>query len=260
MGLIIWIFSDRQPENLVQGFFGGGAMLAFFGFIAGIVFGNTGPNDANYVMGHFLATRPISDTEAARAILLTAAKSVVLAWAIWALAFALACCCIAAGGYSAAIRFPENVGWWYFPATLIGPWMVASTLIYLGLFGSPKYVLQLLCGVAAALLIIAISSKFLLKPTAQLLLEQTFFVLIGSGLIIAGGLVFVIARRRRLIQSPTVWVAACVWIVSTIAFAILWRAHAEPRILGYLLIAAFATLLVAPIAAAPLALSVNRHR
>jgi hypothetical protein len=260
MGLIIWIFSDRQPENLVQGFFGGGAMLAFFGFIAGIVFGNTGPNDADYVMGHFLATRPISDTDAARAILLTAAKSVLLAWAIWALAFALACCCIAASGYSAAIKFPENIGWWYFPATLLGPWMVASTLIYLGLLGSTKYVLQFLCGVAGAALIMAISSKFLLKPAAQWLLEQAFFAFVGSGLIIAGGLAFVIARRRRLIQSPTVWIAAFVWIASTIALATLWRTHADPRLIGYLLIAACAALLVAPIAAAPLALSINRHR
>ena len=127
-GLIVWILSDRQAEKLVEGLFFVGFMLTWLGFIAGLAFGNIGPNDGNFEMGSFLATRPTSDTDAARAILLTAAKSVAIAWSIWALAFALVCGGIAATGSVQAIRFPDKIGWWYFPATLLGPWIVTSAL------------------------------------------------------------------------------------------------------------------------------------
>jgi hypothetical protein len=77
---------------------------------------------------------------------------------------------------------------------------------------------------------------------------------------VAGAFAFVAARRRRLIQLPTVWAAVGTWIVATVLLACFLPTYAQPRLLAYLLIAALVTLLVTPIAAAPLAISVNRHR
>jgi hypothetical protein len=70
----------------------------------------------------------------------------------------------------------------------------------------------------------------------------------------------VAARRRGLIQSTTAWAAACVWIVATIVLMYLWPRHIEPLVYAYLYITAFVTLLVMPVAVAPLAISINRHR
>jgi hypothetical protein len=260
-GLIIWGLSDREAETLVQGFFGGAAVLSLLAFICGLTFGNVGPNDASYDMGNFLATRPTTDTDMARTIFLIAAKSVILSWAIWALAFAVACACIAMAGSATAIHFPkDDVGWWYFPAAFLGCWMVTSTITCLLLFGRSKYVLQFLCGLAAAIIMVSVSSKFLLRPAVHSLLAQTLTALLASGMVVVGAFAFVAARRRRLIQLPTMWGAVGTWIVATVLLAYFLPTYAQPRLLAYLLIAALVTLLVTPIAAAPLAISVNRHR
>jgi hypothetical protein len=79
-------------------------------------------------------------------------------------------------------------------------------------------------------------------------------------LVIASVWVFVAARRRKLIQGPTVWAAAIVWITTTAGMALKWPENGWPLWGGYLLIAAAAALVVAPVAAVPLALSWNRHR
>jgi hypothetical protein len=261
IGLIIWVLSDREAESLVQGFFAGAIMLSMLGFITGLAFGNVGPNDASYEMGQFFATRPTTDTDTARAIFLTAAKSIILAWAIWALAFAVACACIAAAGSVTAIHFPQDdIGWWCFPVSFVGCWIVTSTIACVLLFGHSKYILQFLCGLAAAIIVVSVLSKFLLKPAAHALLVQTTTALLASALVISGALAFAAARRRRLIQMPTVWAAVFTWIVATVFLAYLLPNYAQPRALGYLLVAAVVTLLVSPAAAAPLALSVNRHR
>jgi hypothetical protein len=261
IGLIVWGLSDRQAETLVQGFFGSAVVLSMLAFVSGLVFGNMGPNDADYDMGQFLATRPTTDTDMARAIFLMEAKSVVFAWAIWALAFAVACACIAMAGSVTAIHFPQDdIGWWYFPVAFMASWMVTSTFTCLLLFGRPKYVVQFLGGLAAAVIIVSVLSKFLLRPAAHVLLGQTLTALLASGVVVAGGLAFVAARRRRLIQLPTAWVAVGTWIVATILLACFLPTYAQPRLLAYLLIAALVTLLVTPVAAAPLAISFNRHR
>jgi hypothetical protein len=261
IGLIVWALSDRQAETLVQGFFGGAVILSMLGFISGLAFGNMGPNDASYDMGQFLATRPTTDTDTARAIFLTAAKSVILAWAIWALAFAVACGCIATIGSSTAIHFPKDaIGWWYFPATFIGSWVITSNITCLLLFGRSKFVLQLLCGLAATIMIVSVSSKFLLRPAAHDLLIQTLTALLASGLVVGGALAFVAAWRRRLIQWATTWIAGCMWIAATVLSAIFLPTYVQPRLLAYLLVASLVTLLVTPVAAAPLGISINRHR
>jgi hypothetical protein len=71
---------------------------------------------------------------------------------------------------------------------------------------------------------------------------------------------FVAARRRGLIGSPTVASAFSVWAVLGGLIVLDWVQHpARPLILG-VLAACLATLVVAPLAAAPLALAWNRNR
>jgi hypothetical protein len=259
-GLIAWLLASRRAEDLFLGLLLGGGVLWFFGFIGGLIFGNAGPNDSNYTMGHFMAARPMSDVDMARAILRTAFKSLFLAWSIWALAFVVVCGCLAASGYGSVLKYPNEVSRWHLPATFFGPWMVASTLISLGLAGRTKYITQFLCIGVAAVCAIALASKFSLSSSTQLLLAQSFAVLLGTALLIASVTVFTAALRRRLIQPSTVWAAACAWVAATVVIAFQVPAETESRFLGYLLIAALVALAVAPVAGAPLALSANRHR
>ena len=260
-GLIVWFFSSRSAEDLFYALFFSGHMLWGLGFVSGLLLGNAGTNNATYVMGHFFATRPISDTDMARAILRTAVKSILMTWSIWFVALLIACVCLFACGASDAIKLPKDWSWWYFPATLLGPWVVTGNLAALLLQGGRQsYLVALACFTPVALFIIAMISKFLLSHEAQVILTWTLVVLTTTSLVIASVWVFVAARRRKLIQGPTLWAAAIVWTTATAGLALKWPDYATPHWLGYLLIAAAAALVVAPVASVPLALSWNRHR
>jgi hypothetical protein len=106
-----------------------------------------------------------------------------------------------------------------------------------------------------ALVIIAIS-KIALNRLPQQLLQQAVFVLGGFGLIVYGAWVYFAAAQRRLIERPIAVAAVVVWIAATLILCLL----VPTNWLGYLLIGAGVSLFLAPIAAAPLALSANRHR
>src|SRR5262249_39593771 len=124
MGLLmatgIWLLMNRNPTALFEGFLAGGAILALGCFLGGFLFGNVGPNDADPQMGHFLGTRPITSVEFSRIILKAMAKSVLFAWVIWIVAFGLLYAILLALRVNFRAVLPEQVGWWYFPATLLG--------------------------------------------------------------------------------------------------------------------------------------------
>ena len=236
-------------------------MLWALGFMGGLLFGNVGPDNSNYSMGHFTATRPMSDTDMGRAILRTAAKSILLTWSIWVAALLIVCACLVACGAKEAIKLPQDWKWWYFPITLLGPWIVSGILASSLLVGPTSYRARYLaCSIPAALIIIAVLSKFLLSRDAQTLLDETLVAVATTAIVLACGSALFAARRRQLIQGPTVWAAAIVWIAATAGLALKWPENAMPHGLGYLLIAAAAALMVAPVASVPLALSWNRHR
>jgi hypothetical protein len=259
-GLLGWLIFSRQAVDLLVGFFGGAFILPMIAFAAGGVLGGVDPNDSKYSMGHFLATRPISDADLARAILRTAAQSVLLGWAIWALACAIACVCVAVNGQAALLELRPDGRWWYFPATLILPWVVASMVLSLGLLGRPKLVFQILFGMLGVSVIVPLASKMFLDPAEKLLLWQIVAIALGVFLIVISAAIFLTARRRGLVERPIIPTATIVWAAATVAFLVLRPGTPEPRLIGDILGAGVLTLLVVPFAAAPLALSLNRHR
>jgi hypothetical protein len=260
-GLIVWFFSSRKAEDLFFALFVSGHMLGGLGFVGGLMLGNAGTNEATYAMGHFFSTRPMSDTDMARAILRTAVKSILMTWSIWIVALLIVCGGLYACGASDAIKLPKDWSWWYFPVTLLGPWIVTGNFASLMLQGGRQsYVLGSACGAPIALMIMAMISRMLLSHEAQFILNSTLVVLTATSLVIASVWAFVAARRRNLIQGPTLWAAAIVWMTATIALALKWPDYATPHWIGYLLIAAASALVVAPVASVPLALSWNRHR
>jgi hypothetical protein len=259
-GIVAWLIVSRHADDLLAGFIGGTIVLPLFAFVAGGIFGGIDPNDAKYTIGHFLATRPMSDAELARAILTTAAKSILAGWAIWALAFAIACGCVALNGQTDLLKFPSEASWWYFPATLMVPWIVASVMLTLGLLGRPKQVLQILGGIIGVFLIAGPAFKTMLGLGYSLPILRTLLASLGGVLLICAVVLFNVARRRGLVERPVVWAVAALWLVATLVFVVFRPASTEPRLIGDVLGAGIAALIVIPLAAAPLAISFSRHR
>jgi hypothetical protein len=258
--LIAWLFSDRTAEALFIGLFTAGYTAPLFGFLGGLVLGNIGPNDGNYAIGHFTATRPMSDAEMGRVMLRTAAKSILSAWAIWAACFSLAYVCLLATGGRGAIKLPPEFHWAYFPATLLGPWALTGGLMSLCLMGRMRYVVQIMCLVPTAIIAFTVVGQMFLSHEVEALVGSILTALAAAALIVAAGLSFVAARRRHLIESGTMWAAAAVWAAAiAIGFFEMPKA-AHPIWLAYFLLAAFMAWVVGPFAAVPLALSWNRHR
>jgi hypothetical protein len=262
VGVIGWASASREPDHLFLGFVVGNVFLYLFALVGGMVFGNTGPNDANYAMGQFLATRPISDTELARAILRTASKSIYLTIAIWAAAFLFVCGSLAAIGATNAMQLPDDDPYWGLRLlfTLVAPWALMSTILCVGLSGYGKHMVIVGCGVLGVLVAGMLASRYFLTDDVQRLLGRLTASVVAISLLGGTTWIYVSSRRRGLIQPGTVWAAAIAWSAATLTSVAMWPAALNPGLLGYVFAAAGFALLIAPFAAAPLALSINRHR
>jgi hypothetical protein len=257
-GFILWLIFNRDLRDLFGGLIAGGGMLSMAGFIGGVVIGNVGPSDKDYKMGQFLATRPITNRDLSKTILKTAAKSTLIAWGIWVLAFLL----VGAIAGMRIIRQTEilhHLEAWYFPATLLGPWIVMAVMISVGLTGRTRPVL-LLGGIVVAWVATMTLPHFVLPRPV----EQVFYTGIGaaSGIILIWGnaRTFIVAWRRSLIGLPTMLVGLF-GLLAILALAAL-TGVLNPRLplILNLFFIGLLSLAVAPLAAVPLALSWNRTR
>jgi hypothetical protein len=260
MGLGIWLVLNRDMKQLLSGFVVGGGLLSLVGFLGGVIMGNCGPSDSESQLGHFLATRPMSSTDMARTILKTAAKSVLIAWVIWAAPFlALNAILLAIHGIP-ELALPRELGWWYFPATLLGAWTAVSLLTPLGLAGRRGLVATLWFGLLALFIGLSMFSKYALSPQAQDHFVYGVAVACGVVFVLGTAWAFVAARRRSLIGSPTLYVAASVWGALSTLVILGWVPHPAEPIAAYVFVAGVLALAVAPLATAPLALAWNRNR
>jgi hypothetical protein len=257
-GLIGWYFGSRDPQDLILGFLGGGGALWMLGFIGGVVFGNTGRNDADFVMGTFLATRPMADADLARAILRTAAASVFAAWLIWAMSAAIVFAVCGLTGSLKADQF-RSVNWFLYPASLLGPWAIAGALVSILLSGRIKLVVIVFSGLSAATIAAVIAST-LLPSWLWGLLYQSSMVTAAVAILLATPVIFAVAYRRDLVGQSAILALGTFWIAAATAAIVFWPAT-MPFTFSVLLATAISlSLMVLPFAAAPLAIAANRHR
>ena len=245
IGLTVWLFGSRSAEDLFFGFMIGHAMFYPLGFIGGVLFGNVGPTDSNYSMGNFLATRPLTDADLARAILQTAIKSFLLAWSVWAAAFLVACACLAATGASAVIKLPTDIHWWHAPIGVLAPWAIIAMITSLGLMGHSKRGMLLLCAAVTAFICLSLASKFALRPAVQTIVEESVLAIVGLTILIGGIWAFAAAWRRRYIGTRTVWAAAIAWVAAFSVAVPVGPNGVSQQYLGYLVFAAFLMLVIA---------------
>jgi hypothetical protein len=260
MGFVIWLLASRQPTALFEGCLAGGAILSIGSFLGGFIVGNVGPNDADYQIGHFLATRPITSADLSRIILKTTGKSVFIAWVIWTAVSLLLYTILSALRINFQATLPEHVGWWYFPATLLGAWTSAGIFAPIMLTGRRGLAAGFLFGGIFLFCGGALFSKNVLSPQAQVYFREGVFYLLGVAFVVWTVWAFTAARRRSLIGGPTLYVAATVWAALCALVGLVWGIHSAQEFAIGVCIAGVFALAVAPLASAPLALTWNRTR
>lgn len=264
IGVSGWLISNRNPQELIEGFVAGGAMLSFAGFV-GVFLGNAGSNDADFALGHFQATRPMTCPDMAKAVLKMSAKSVFVAWSIWAVAFGTVFVILFATRALPQPALPNKIGWWYFPVTLLGPWVVVTSFASISLTGRSQLVAKIIFGGLVVAFADLVFSKFVLPPQARSYFGQGMVVAVGGACLLGTAWAFMAARRRSLIEMSTIYFAAGTWLLLTVlsvsALLMLEKTlHPALPWPAYVFGVGLLALAVAPFATAPLALAWNRSR
>ena len=197
-----------------------------------------------------------------RCMLKTAGISVLVAWVVWAAAVLAVYMVFLAADVTPRPQLPKDLGWWSFPASLLGAWLGMAVLATVGQAGRATLTAILFCASIACLIAGMLFSKYVGAFYPRLALQFQYAALITAAAVLVLGTAwaFAAARRRELIGWPTVYVAASLWItLSTLVVFQWWRAPAA-SLPVYMLIVGLLALAAFPLAGAPLALSWNRNR
>lgn len=209
-------------------------------------------------MGHFLSTRPFTNSDFARSIQKTAIRAILFAWGLWFAGFTI-CLVIAVLTQSLPAQlFPPDIGFWYLPLTLLGPWITMTNFAAIGITGRGAKLI--LIGVATLIswcIGLILIREFISREVHDRFLE--ICLQIGTiAIVVATPLLFTMAHRKKLLSHKMQGVAAILWAgIAIIAIAI---APKDLSIAAVSVIAAFSALAVMPLATIPLAIAWNRHR
>jgi hypothetical protein len=155
---------------------------------------------------------------------------------------------------------PEYLGWWYFPAIALGAWTLLGLSTTVSFAGHSTLMAKLICGVLAAFFAVSMGSPLLLSPTAQRWFTAALAASLAATMMGGTAWAFVAALRRQFIAWPTLVASLAAWLAAVATLALKWPLVPGQPPLAFALIAGALALAVAPLAAAPLALSWNRHR
>lgn len=259
-GVGCWLLFSRDAKALIEALLAGGFLLSLLAAICGIGLGNSGPHDANFAIGSFLATRPMPSAAMARSVLKMAALSVLCAWLVWALALLVIYLLMWATASFPAVTLPKPLGWWYFPVTLFGPWIAVTLGIAAGLSGRMQIWAKSFCAIVTAAVALTLASQYVFSPLLQRQIGHFLVAAAGVTLVAAAAWAVVTAKRRKLIDAVAVYLIAAAWALLSAVVAIDFAlAHRAP-LQAYIFVAGLAALAVAPLGYASLALAWNRVR
>ena len=262
LALLIWTAFNRNLNDLWEGMFALGACLTILAIVAGLITGHSGRSDTDYDMGSFLATRPLTTTSLAHTLLKTCAASVLLAWLIWVVAYAGVYLLLRVVQSNPVSLLPGELSWWYYPLTLLGPWVAITLVASCGLTGRMLPFIVLSLTLFAGWVVLAVLGKFVLSQQQQELAQGSFLIAVATACMVGTCAAFTAAWQRGLVGWPAIYVAGSAWLVLTAVGILTLTDRALP--LQSLLVASIASaifaLAVAPLAAAPLALAWNRTR
>jgi hypothetical protein len=257
-GIALWLIVDRDPQHLMVGLLAGGGYLTAAGFLVGLLLGGCSSTDKGIEMSQFLATRPITTSELANALLRNMGRTVVTGWLVWTAAVA-ACGLLFSGQDALRPLTDVPMRWWSLPATLLGVWSTVALSAALNLAGRAQLTTRLVCGTVGIFIAALLLVQFLLSREAQQQLFRGAAVASGVLLVLATGWALYAAWRRALIGTATVYVAVALWVALTLLARFAVAATPLPWS-GFVFLAGLLALPLAPLALAPLALAWNRTR
>jgi hypothetical protein len=257
---VLWVFAALNDHESVSTAMGGlSAMLLLISPLAGVYLGH---RSERFDMKPFLATRPLSDGEQATVVLGHAGLVSVVGTIIWLI------------GVTVTLAICAGIPDFFGPPPTWPTWHhVAAAILYMALvLGGFLVLIWALVALGASL---AMARSWFVPVGAIGVLAVPFIVAAAQGapplaanaasILLAasvlGGTVaaFVAAWQRRLVSRRTVTGALVAYILLLACFVPalgegIMTIEALPRIVG------FCAAPLAPLAAAPLALSWNRHR
>ena len=217
-----------------------------------------GGSNTHEEMGHFLATRPLTNPDFATCILQMAAGSLLIAWGLWVTTFAGSLLLAALTNPLPVPLFPPWYGAWYLPLTLLGPWIAFTNIATISLSGRCAKILFF--GVIAVIsygIGMILIKEFVSVDAQKQVFEISMFL--GSITIVGATiLAFRRAYRCNLLSRKAQCRAGFVWL-GIIVLAIALR-PADLPVVAYPMILAFSSLSIMPFATTPLAIAWNRHR
>ena len=258
-GISIWVVFSRDPVLLAEGLIGSGGILAFVGLMGGLVVGNYGTSDSSCAMGHFTATRPLTNRELATSILKVAAWSVLISWIIWAASSAVVAGLMVATGTMPQSPMISQLRWWYLPGTLLGCWIAASVMASFLLTGRDRLLVTLACWCLVLAVAVLLITKSLDHAT-QAWIHSSLLSMCGIAIGLAALSVMIAAHHRSLIDTWIVVVGGIVWVAVSAVIIVECQRNPFATIPLAVFLVGIASLSVAPLAAAPLAVGLNRHR
>ncbi len=262
-------FSDVHEANLI-----GGAMIpgvaGFVGLLIGIA--STGSSNRNHSptisdlfdqknaeeMGHFLSTRPFTNSDFAKTCLRMTGRSLLITWAIWATMFV-------AWLFIADIMhrrpesvFPKPIGAWYLPLIVLGSWITMANLAAIGLSGRGTRLLFAFVSGIIGIAIAEVVIKQRCSNDVQQNVYQASIWIASIATLIVTPIAFATAHRRGFLSVRALWILAA--ISAAIAFLAIGLEAKTLPVLAYPPILAFSALFILPFATIPLAIAWNRHR
>lgn len=256
---IAWGMFERDVHKLTIHILVGGVVLSVSAMLAGIIIGNFGRADASIEMGHFLASRPMTNRELARVVLRVMIRANVSSWGIYLVFCAIIASILVATGNSQELFKGPLSNWWCFPGILLIEWAITGVFASLYMTGRQQFFAWIICGGIATYLSVIAGSFMLDAESKQHLLSLTQLVT-GIVMVTVTGGVYYVAEFRKVLSKCEGAIAGMVWLglISITVCEVLKNPGGSNSLA--ILLAGVGSLCLLPFAAAPLALNWNRHR
>ena len=224
----------------------------------------SGARSSEFEFSAFDGSRPLTDDQIANAILKSATFSLIGSALIWVASMSLIYLIAGerlqtSGLYLQFCRTAPLVLLGHAVLGGIGGWSVISFLTSLVLAG--KKVFGIAVWLAFGVLLMGALLSRTVFPDARREFESIYSSICLACCLVGCGMAFVVSWRRRLVSARTLWLAA-VLVITSVMTAV-WLGHlGEPFLSwkGLLFVLGCCGLTPIPLAAAPLAVYVNRHR
>lgn len=267
--IILWTFVNRDAGDLVEAYAASGGAVSVVTAIGGLLLGSLGSKDQTSI-GQFLATRPITSVDLSRQLLFVATKSFLQTWACWGAIFLLIFLLAQVTGNAPMERLPNPHRWALLIGAVLLSWAAMATAIVLVLADRGRLIFRVITGVSFGCIALILLNDLLARRFGRDEIVHTYGALFGLAATAATVAAFYNAFHRGMLQIRVAMAAVAVWVIllaagagmlprmtkqdHTIAKLAFLDVTSRTFVLGSL------ALVVAPIAATPLALAYNRTR